>query len=172
MAVSLLLSAAVLAWGTVPPALRHAHEGGSETGHSHEALAEHHDAGEHHRRPRVGHSHEHEGRVAKESTVAGEVATHFHWAVFGLDFTMPARQDGEPDERESVSGPVLVRLTDELPTVTSGDREAPGGLLAAPPSGGLKLAAVEDAPPRPCHLVTSIPLCDTARLERSGVLLA
>jgi hypothetical protein len=107
-----------------------------------------------------GHDHKHE----HEHEAAGEPHCHLHVVLFGVEFTLPA----DPDDDESEEG-------------------RPTYLVAAPATVSLAQASLPavacamslDAP-QPVRIVLSFhpktasatPLCDTARHERSGVLLA
>jgi hypothetical protein len=171
IALTLLLSASVLVWGIVPPAIRHAHEGGGKRDHRHDAAARH-DLKSHHHHHRDGADHPHEHEHVAEPTALGDFVVHLHWTLFGLDFSVPASQQGENDEEDGASRLALIRLVDELPAVAPGGPDSPGVSLVTPPLPGTELVAVETSPSHAPHSVASIPLCDSARLERSGVLLA
>lgn len=166
-----VLSSLVMAWGMLPPALVHAHEGGDQAGHRHAAPAD--QADEHsHRDGLQGcqHSHHDEGiRVSPE--LAGLVA-HVHWEMFGVDVSWPVPDKGNHDRSGSDAEPVLVRLaTEPLPvSVTSAAHN--GLIVAAALQPALDVVRPASAPSRAPNLVAALPLCDSARLKRSGVLLA
>lgn len=167
VASNLLLSASVLMWGMVPPAIRHSHEGGTDPEHRHDAVAEY---GQEHGGHHDGADHRHEEWRLSVSVALRAFAVHLHWDLFGVDFSMPASQDGEQDTRAFRSA--LIRLVDELPTLIPGGRDSQSVPWVAPAAPAPDLVAVPTSPSRPPNLVASMPLCDRARRERSGVLLA
>lgn len=168
--LSLLLAAAVLAAGGIPPAVRHAHTGGSDLSHRHagfvadhhsdeddDACADHHGAGSH-------------GILA-----LGADESHYHFKWLGFQLTFHGSDSGNPtkpgkDQRTwewiaqrvgrdanvaPASGWELGRpVISDLPGALPGDATSP--------------LAVAGAMPR----VTPCLLCDRARHERSGVQLA
>lgn len=79
------------------------------------------------------------------------------------------RTDG--DDREGVPL-VVVRVLDEIVPATQAGPSLGRVLLAAICAPSADVVRNLEKIPRPPNLVTSIPLCDSARLERSGVLLA
>jgi len=164
------VSASVLAWVIIPPSIRHAHHGGSDRDHCHHAVAKHD--------PQLGHHHGHEESDHRQeiADIAAPVAlddfvVHLHWSLFGLDFCMPTPQEGERDEDRGACGLALVRLIDDLPAVIPGGRHCQGVPLVVPPEPGPRLVVVQISPSHPPNVIACIPLCDSARPERSGVLL-
>jgi hypothetical protein len=173
----------------MPPAIRHAHHGGGDRDHGHDAVAKHDlDHGHHHDHEGAdhrhddldhGHHHDHEGADHRHDdadvtapTLLGDFVVHLHWKLFGLDFCTPVRQEDEHDEDGGASKLALIWLVKELPTVISGGDHSQVAPLVAPPVPGPRLVVAKASPSHPPNPVTSIPLCDSARLERSGVLLA
>ena len=67
---------------------------------------------------------------------------------------------------------VVVRLVDEVVPAAQADPSLDRVALAAVRAASTDVVWSLEPVPRPPHLATSIPLCDAARLERSGVLLA
>jgi hypothetical protein len=85
---------------------------------------------------------------------------------------LPAPDHDEGDDHGPGPEPALVRLADELPTVTvfgASPAWAFSLLPREPASDSVPATTTRSHPP---NLIASIPLCDSARLERSGVLLA
>jgi hypothetical protein len=161
---NLLLSALMLASTCLPPALRHAHEGGDEANHRHDTSGVRHLKHGHHEAEGY---HEHEVVSITERAVLSDAVVHLHWAIFGIDFstTLPS----EPRSRE----PAVVRVM-VMPAISVSGENAVGVLTAIASQPGLDFASVRSVgttPLQPPNLVTSAPLCDSARRERSGVLL-
>ncbi len=168
--LSLLLSALVLAWGLIPQGVQHAHEGGIDLTHRHGACDEVAHHASHCRDSSEGH-HEH----ATEFNVVSlrGSTTHLHWRLLGLEFSMPrpeAPTDGGEDR-----GMVPTTIVRTVHQLASGawvgplsDRALP---LAAVPAS---LAVVDESTAAgvSATAATSIPLCDVARRELCGVLLA
>ncbi len=80
--------------------------------------------------------------------------------------------DEPADDDENTVPPTIVRVMGEIvPSTNAGPSfgRMPLKVISAP---GVDLIPNLGPIPRPPNLVTSIPLCDSARLERSGVLLA
>jgi hypothetical protein len=180
--LNLVLSVLVLAWGILPPGVRHAHVGGGDSTHRHDAgqtVAHHgphdHDSVDGHDADHAHHSgdgnHQHE--TGLDVSLSADCVVHLHWRLLGIEFSMPVSQepaDGEDDVDTGV--PAIVRMSDELVPVARAGPSVDRVCLShtCTPSADV----VRDLAPvsRPTNLDTSIPLCDSARLERSGVLLA
>jgi hypothetical protein len=97
---------------------------------------------------------------------------HLHWGLFGFDVSLPAPDEGEHGQRDNCPEFGLIRLAGELPMMPQ-DTGGPSWALALlPPGSVVDLDPLTPPPSRPPNLVASIPLCDSARLERSGVLLS
>ena len=167
---SLLLSALVLAWGMVLPGVEHAHVGGHVPAHRHEECHELAHHGSHYHDSDDEH---HDNATVPDVSMLADYVLHLHWRFFGMEFSMPAPDEpADHGDDEGTVLPAIVRATNEEGLTTQ-----------AGPSFGRVLLAVICTPnadvvrnlkpiPRPPNLVTSSPLCDSARLERSGVLLA
>ncbi len=168
--LNLLLSALVLAWGMVPPGVQHAHAGGCDPAHRHDGCneADHH--GSHDHDSDDGH---HEHATVPDVLLSADDVFHLHWQFFGMEFFMPVPEEPSDngDDKGAVLPAIIRAMNEEVLTTQAG------------PSFGRVLPEVTCAPnadvvrnsepaPRPSNLVTSIPLCDSARLERSGVLLS
>jgi len=182
LAANLLLTALVVAWGSVPPAIRHGHEGGDDTRHRHhghhandqnarghqecDAHWHHHDDGAHR------HFHERSDESSRDISsvmLAGPIV-HLHWGWLGFHLSLPVSQHEPSDDGCNGAEPVVLRLIDVLPTPTVGDcGVASHALSPAVPFGVIGFAAVPPLPRSP-DLLPAAPLCDRARRERSGVL--
>ena len=165
--LAMALCTLLVAWEICPPAMRHAHEGGSDTGHRHAAAADPHQ-----------HSHSHQADLSPHSsrvdasTTIGECAVHLHWGLMGIGFSLPVSPTPHDPDRLFGFEPVMVRLVDDLPTINPGVQWRDVADLPASPkllSGNRRLMP---SPPRWINSIASLPLCDRARFERSGVLLA
>jgi hypothetical protein len=168
-ATNLFLSALVLAWGIVPPAVRHSHEGGEDTRHRHDAVADHgHDHGER------GHTGDADSAPAGSDVspaVLRALVVHLHWSVFGVDFSVPVPEDDQPNDGSNDAELAVVRLVDSVPTPAI-DRNGPASIAPMTVAQlGLESAVVPNPPLASFHLTQPVPLCDRARHERSGVLL-
>ncbi len=179
--LNLLLCAVMLAGALIPPGVRHAHGGVGDpfAPHSHHApdcLAE-----------AVGHPHSgesdhgyprHHGPLDVERPPAAircalDHAWHLHFTLLGFDFTLPESDplpadEGQTDPRDLA---IIRAPVDRRPTLPGGDpwgRLVESNFQTVRPDGVTTLQAVAQPPPP----VTTHPLCDSARQERSGVLLA
>ena len=167
--VSLLLSVMMLTNGIAPFGVQHAHaEGDKPHQHHGELLADEHDDEDHfHDQAIVGDESAHHGHECE--LVAGMIP-HIHLTLLGYEFTLPT-QDTPDDEEENPTDPVVVRLVDEL-YASRPTEQHPSELLPLLSStlalDGVACFQTVIASSQP---VTSQPLCDSARLERSGVRL-
>jgi hypothetical protein len=90
-----------------------------------------------------------------------------------MEFSLPA--PGEPADGtsdESTIPPAIVRVMNPIVPTPRTDPAFGRMLLAVVRAPSADVVRSLEPIPRPPNLVTSIPLCDSARLERSGVLLA
>ena len=165
--LNVMLLAITSVWGTCSPAMRHAHEGGGSSHDSH---------------PRVHHHSHHEHRDASKTRTAcpwghddaranaSDCAEHLHWVLLGFDLTLPVNQNGQDRERSSGSEPTIVRLVEEpvavLVAAWQNSAADQAGVWACVPGAG----AVVSASLRWVNPIAALPLCDSARFERSGVL--
>jgi hypothetical protein len=102
----------------------------------------------------------------------GDNAVHLHWAILGFDFAMPAAPGSPDPSRPGDSEPVVVQVADNSPSIlVSGES---GGTVERPVDEGPFVAVCEPIPPGflRTNSVAALPLCERARRERSGVLLA
>ena len=168
--LSVVLSALMLVWGTVPPGVQHAHAGGSAANHRHDnchEVAQHgshdHDLDDEH--------HEH-ATLPDVSRLAGYVL-HLHWRLLGVEFSLPVPEapvDGNGNE--GTVPPAVVRMMNEIVPARQASPSFGRVLLTAICAPSTDVVSNLEPIPRPPNLVTSMPLCDSARLQRSGVLLA
>ena len=165
-----LLSSVVMAWGIFPPALVHSHEGGGDTKHRHEGQTATCEVVE-------GHGHSHDGehgdqrRVVADGSLLGSLVSHLHWEFLGVGVSIPAPAEDHREDRLGDQDQVLIRLSDEMPKLGHADNWLSAYQMSMA-QAKLDCAAVETTPSRPCGVSASIPLCDRARFERSGVLLS
>ena len=168
--MSLLLSALVLGWGFLPPGVQHAHAGGNDSTHRHSDCHEvaHHDSHDHDSNSR---NHYHE-TLPDTSLVVGSLV-HLHWQFLGIEFSMPAPKQpaNGGDDQDTPTLAVVQVINEAVPNIQLGPSLGRVFLAAA---CSLSTDVVRDLEPVPRspNLVTSTPLCDSARFERSGVLLA
>ena len=168
--MSLLLSALVLVWGVIPPGVEHTHTGGNDASHKHDKCDDvaHHDSHNHH-----GDDGHHEHATVPDVSLSADNVLHLHWQLLGMEFSMPVPEepaDGS-DNESSVPSAVIRVMNENVPATQAGpsfDRV----FLAAICMPSVDAVWSLEPIPRPHDLVTSIPLCDSARLERSGVLRA
>ena len=136
------------------PARQHSHAAGDRPhSHLHARHVHAHDVDAHH-----GHDHEH-AHNGVDSSYA-----HVHVTLFGVDFTLPA--DSDDDENHDVRCTFLGPAPSGVETDQSNSQLS---VVAEPVMGaGRPLSIV---PPFRSIAAAAAPLCDTARHERSGVLL-
>jgi hypothetical protein len=171
--IRVLLSIALIATSGVAPRLTHAHSRGNKQ-HTHCAetvhlLTDH--AG------RDGHAHhcpsgpaENKGADGHHDCVSDTVA-HTHIACFGMPITVPVSSD-----EHSTDGPRQLALEVKIVATSSDVLQSASRLLAniaVPLTASGVVAMVSDDLASAHHSphVDRVLLCDTARLERSGVLL-
>jgi hypothetical protein len=164
--MSLLLAAMLFGATVAPPAVRHSHpvaEGAAGRYHNHDDR----------------HSHAHGQRHSDEAqpTTLAEVSCshwwHLHFQVFGLKLTLPEPDPGQNDRQSEVDSEVLALVPGQK--FFSGSSSRSDSLehrvltvASSVVGSAAAMHAVVSAPPP----VSYAPLCDTARRERSGVLLA
>lgn len=189
--ITILLSGAVLASASLPPGVCHAHAGGDREHSHHAAGAEdhhadarlthgHHDEGDeerhsHHSANHVD-PHRHEGSHEDEHEIESPAA-HLHFSIAGFDFSLPLPADGHSN---GPLGPVgdeagfvgIVRLTDDFTVVSQVDLASIVDLSVA---DVLSVDVSADTGAARARWLNGradrIFLCDSARCERSGVLL-
>lgn len=165
--LTLLLSATVFLGSVMPPAVQHAH-GGVDQAHNHKATPTAHTHSHPHR-----HSHPHQSKPQKK--LATLPTWHRHITLFGWDFHLAS------SDSPNGSSPRSCDLNDQIETLVR--LFETNFVVASAPSFdwvniGLPLvmgcAAIEydgviSSFDR--HVRASLPLCDAARGERSGVLV-
>ena len=130
------------------PARQHAHAAGDRPhshGHGHE-----------HSRHVHEHGHEHDG--------LGSSYAHVHVTLFGVDFTLPANSDDDEGREERCT------FLGQTPSGIELDRSASHFSVVAEPVFDFGELFPVVATFRSIA-ASAAPLCDTARHERSGVLL-
>ena len=90
--------------------------------------------------------------------------------MFGLELALPIRgNDDDPDGRHAAKA-VLVRLVDDLPAVNLHGHCSVGLDSPALSESTAPVVCPTLCPLRSSNPIASLPLCDSARFERSGVL--
>lgn len=163
----LLLSVAMLTGGVMPSAVRHMHAHGEQV-HQHDECGE----------ETVEHRHDHPNSHAPgdDSETAQAVTSHQHLVLFGFRFCAPAGEEQDtPRDSEELDRPeaVLIRMVDTDTVLVA---SAARSWLSAVWCLAAALRVSVDSPSAPAlrsgrDVLSSLPLCDTARGERSGVLL-
>ena len=188
-AMTILLSGAVLASSVLPPAACHAHVEGDRP-HSHEQSHEQPDSDEHdhehgHQHDAAAisdhHEHHHEPPAHDDESAGGGLepaSAHLHFSIAGVDFSFPLPSHDGSDGPLSPTGDNagcfgIVRLTDDTVTVPRVDLSDVIDLSTpAPPAIASLVDATQHAARWRCvRAADRTHLCDSARCERSGVLL-
>lgn len=176
--LSCMLSALVLTTGAVRPATQHAHEGGDDPSHHHHSTTAYrghsHDKGATH----SDHSGLPTDPLMASQTNAGcslfSSTSHLHFKWLGIELTIPGHNGPTGEEKQRSSVEIVftrvVRCMTPAPQPNDGD----GKVLFAGPSVALATStSLVPTATGHCGLpVATSPLCDRARHERSGVLLA
>ena len=169
-AMNLLLSGLVLAWGIMPLGVQHAHAGGSDPSHKHGERDEiaHDDSHDH----ELDDEH-HDHSIVSDLSLLADNVLHLHWSLLGVELSMPLPEEPveSGDDGDTVPPTVVRVMNDVVPATQAGPSSCRALLVAICTPSTDVVWALTPAPRSP-NLVTSIPLCDSARLERSGVLLA
>lgn len=165
--LKLFLSALVLAWGIVPPGFQHAHAEGDDSSHRHSDC---HDASHH-----GSHHHGTEDEISEHSVIATvslleDSIVHFHWQFLGIEFSMPVAE--EPLQNNGTTPPAFFRSIDKIAQAATAGSSMDRVFAEDVRAPNIEVVRDLEGIPRAYNLVTSIPLCDSARLERSGVRLA
>ena len=165
--MTLLISALVLTWGTVPPGVQHAHTGGNDSSHQH---SDRQDEPSH-----ATHCHGSNGSHDERGIVSGvsllsDFVVHLHVQWLGIDFSMPVSGDPDDgrDDPDMVPAAIVCSANRTLPAVPSFGRLL-SAVIGIPSHDVVQSPALLSRGP---NFTGSIPLCDSARFERSGVLLA
>ena len=177
--VTLVLIAVMAMPAVSPPALRHSHAGG-DTSHKHEVATDepHGHSHAHGPRPSSRHSHQTAPTTAKHSHdhqaahSATSPAEHVHVFWFGFEFSMPMPAPVRSDSPRPIVGvdqwvPLIWEFT--LPEAAADGSRIRATDLAMPTVQEPLLAVRSVVPPLQQTAATW--LCDTARRERSGVLV-
>jgi hypothetical protein len=173
--LSLFLAATVLAGGIFPPATRHGHEGGSDLSHRHDSRLqiqpERHDYIARMEHP--GDVPSHRRAAVPEGGATADWSAHLHFVWLGFRLTLP--DSGSSDKNGDVHNTkqlVFVRAGRDLTSSSHSGYGLDRALTLALQQALPDVAAI--SPAFRCSfqpVVTSL-LCDRARHERSGVLLA
>ena len=166
--LTLLLVATTLAGWLMPPGVRHAHAGGEEA-HSH-----HHDHEDDHRH---GHhaceSHGEHGVAERDVEAAGLVVAHIHFNFLGFGFSLPCPDSDEddPTNQDRIATFGFVGLSKEVLLQRESARD-----IAIVFSIDLQCWFHREEALEALHRLVALRLdrsllCDSARFERSGVLL-
>lgn len=177
--MSLVLAAVMLPSGTMSPGVCHAHAEGDrphrhdrphyyEANHSdqHDGHGPH-DADHRHEDDSARHSHDGECTVTR-------AVLHVHVNLFGFEMTLPSSgQDRHEGQEKQSTGTAQFVIGPDSPAISGPHAYSLRNLLLPPTAlpAGCCLSPDEHH-----HLVKSsehcsIPLCDSARRERSGVLI-
>ena len=156
----------------IPPATQHTHVGGGDTTHRHDGC--HSQAVAHHA------LHEHDSDVEHQEhatvpdvSLLSDFVIHLHWQFLGMEFSMPVPEETAPGgDDEDTAPPAIVWVMDEIVPATQAGASFGRVLLAVIGTPSADAVRNRTPLPRRPNFTTSIPLCDSARLERSGVLLA
>jgi hypothetical protein len=167
-AVCFLLSAWVLAWGIVPPAIRHAHEAGEDRRHRHDSAAI------------QGQGEQWQGADKDTPEAGSEVSSatlrrlvvHLHWSLLVIDFSVAVPENGPSDDRDGGAKPTILRFVDSVPQPALDNNGFAGDSPATVSPLDFKPWVAATSSRRHPSLLRSAPLCDRARHERSGVQLA
>jgi hypothetical protein len=166
--VAVLTAAAMLTGLAVPPVRAHTHSIPQASHPQKSKTVHHHHGGKNHGHPHHHHDDESGQRHVHVSDVSAGTR-HVHTSILFLDFTFPLSSDPVGDDGEE---PILT-LSEKSPTLQV--RSAPvlvplpilvGQSISVPRTLGA--ACRTDAA---ACLGFARPLCDTARLARSGVLI-
>lgn len=169
--VSVLLAAVLVVDGVGLHGFGHAHLGGDQD-HSHEdgATAEHDECTCHHCHGDHHHSqHQAESSLACEAELTAGLVEHAHLSIFGFEFSVPISDESQGKHpSQSLS---FICLRDDC-VVVPVVRPVHSDLLlqALLTTEDSQTAEMDLAAPAKAQ-VPSPPLCDSARFERSGVLL-
>lgn len=185
-ALSLLLTAAVLCGSLLPPAVCHAHVAGDQA-HTHSpAVTDHRQPVHHDHKSDDRHSHDANGRKARahhhpsddrdreSTTLSGvegtrAVSAHLHLSLIGIaaSLLVPTGNDSDALQLQITS-----LLDDVIPAGRVALPGADDATVAAPQALDVPVETALSAAARLCVRESDRGLlCDSARRERSGVLL-
>ena len=108
-----------------------------------------------------------------DTTLLSDFVIHLHWRFLGMDFSIPEPDEPAPgNDDEGTAPPAIVRAMDGIVPATQVGPSFGRVLLAVICTPSADVVQNRTPPLRSPDFTTSIPLCDSARLERTGVLLA
>jgi hypothetical protein len=172
-----LLAVTLVVCGSMPPGMCHAHADGDrphrhDSGHHHAADFDHGHA--HYEMDHPDHHASHECSHEHKDAVITEAVPHVHMNFFGFDWTLPISEPNSSDGRGEDSHELLfVAVAADQPASVRTVSHSPNDLsllsFTHPSSAGIAIGEDQFSmkPTEAC----SIPLCDSARRERTGVLL-
>jgi hypothetical protein len=172
--VNSLMAATVLAWSMPPPPVQHCHEGGADSSHRHDC-GDQGDLRTDLSSP--GHCASDGGQPRSALPTAqgiGGAASHLHFQWLGFRLTLP--DDDSPTKKGEDRCPSKLLFVQasraSVPQVCS-DKGLDTSLTVLP-LNAIAVGVEASYPPSLGSLLrlTPHPLCDRARHERSGVLLA
>lgn len=179
--VTLLLTTVMAMPMLSPPALRHSHAGG-DTPHSHRAEAVHSHGHSHLHGPKHSHSSRHSHRADpkaaqhlhghRKTHSANPPVEHYHVYWFGFETWLPLSAPQRSDSSQPVSdaGQWVPLISDvRLPDRTDDGSNFVAVELGTPTRLTPRLPVRAET--RPLKESAANLLCDTARRERSGVLV-
>lgn len=176
--LTMFLALSVLAGSVMPPAFAHSHAAGDAT-HEHTAAAGRadHSHGHHHAHPHgAGHHHHHDHAPATTEHAVPQTlhdhTPHWHITFWFVDLNFPSLPTPEGDSTVDGQLPVVVApLVDPSQAAQIDDAAAlPAGLDTANVHPTDAVVVTSAGPVRRTASCRTL-LCDTARRERSGVLL-
>jgi len=182
--VNLLLTVAMLSGTANPLVIRHSHADG-ERSHSHAVVHREHAHRHHHtgHRGHIHHGHSHRGHSHRADHVHPRVAgsereqfqpsaDHLHLSWFGIEVTWPQPMGNSGNDEPADESAEFVRLNSSEAMMRSEPLHfAQTVSVPAHTLGSQSSFATTDAIFDPIDDSARILLCDTARRERSGVLL-
>ncbi|MBC8869217.1 MAG: hypothetical protein H8E44_07355 [Planctomycetes bacterium] len=170
--LKLLVAVAVLAWTTVPPAIVHSHSDGNNPAHRHEARTPHHDH-QHSHDPLDAADHAHVKTAALDCVESKTLAAHCHWQLLGFWLALPiSGEQGDREDERDMAKVAIVDLADDDGLALSTGSELAQAVCQPSPTAIAGFVPLVSSPQDSQRQTSSTPLCDSARLERSGVLLA
>lgn len=163
-----VLLAAVLLGSSAPPPVKHVHsEGKSPHQHGSPDLSV---ANHKHRHP---HPHTHSQLQAPGTAVRSLELPHSHWSFLGFDLFVPPlpTENSDDDQSQPNINPVRVCLSvcEQVGRFLDGSPLADGWTASS--DGQPDVAVAPAAHARERRTCAALPLCDSARLVRSGVQL-
>jgi hypothetical protein len=151
-----------------PPAFAHAHPGGDRA-HDHQTVDSRPHSHSHdgdHRHPHAADDH-----ITHRNQITGAIP-HVHLSCFGLDFTLPIDSESDSPLHDSIEWNVGLcgEVWQSCVTVRTAYSSS-AAIPIAPFIYAVNLVKLNSRLSRGFRIACHIPLCDTARFERSGVQL-